>query len=79
MHTDAAHFTPVVPAAEDQLARHDALGEDAALVVDVLQEQIDRGEPLREPALERGPTRAPVTMRGSRSKGKIRSVPCSSP
>ena len=51
----AAHLAPVVPAAVDQLARHDALGEDASLVVDVLEKEIDGDEPLREPALERVP------------------------
>ena len=55
MDADAAHLAPVVAAAVDQLARDDALGEDAPLVVDVLQEQVDRGQPLRQAALERVP------------------------
>ncbi len=38
-----------------QLARHDAFREDSALVVDVLQEQIDRGEPLRQATFDRAP------------------------
>ena len=55
MNLDAAHFTPVVPAAKYQLARDDPFRENAPFVVNVLQEQIDRGEPLREPPLECGP------------------------
>ena len=35
-----------------------------------------RGQALRQAALERAATRRPVMMRGSRSNGKIRSVPC---
>ena len=52
---DAAHFAPVVPAAVHQLARHDALGEDASLVVDVLEKEVDRDQPLRQAALQRVP------------------------
>ena len=52
---DAAHLAPVVPAAVDQVARHDAFGEDPALVVDVLEKQVDRRQPLRQAALERAP------------------------
>ena len=55
VHVHAAHLAPVVAAAVDQLARHDAFREDPALVVDVLEEQVDRGQPLRQPALERLP------------------------
>ena len=57
MHADAAHLAAVVPAAVDQLARHDAFGEDPALVVDVLQEQVDRRQALRQAAVERPPLR----------------------
>ena len=53
----AAHLAAVVPAAVDQLARHDAFAEDPPLVVHVLQEQVDGGQPLARPALERAPTR----------------------
>ena len=52
---DAAHLAPVVPAALHQLARDDAFGEDSPLVIDVLEEQVDGGQPLREAALERPP------------------------
>ena len=55
MDAHAAHLAAVVAAAVDELARHDAFGEDAPLVVDVAQEQVDRGQPLGQAALERGP------------------------
>ena len=55
MDADAAHLAAEVAAAVDELARHDAFREDAPLVVDVAQEQVDGGEPLRQPALERVP------------------------
>jgi hypothetical protein len=74
----AAHLAAVVPAAVDQFTWNDTLGEDAALVVDVLEEQVDGGQTLCETALERLPF-LPVRIRGSRSNGKMRSVPCSSP
>ena len=55
MDADAAHLAPVVPAAVDQVARHHAFGEDPPLVVDVLEKQVDRGQPLRQAAIERAP------------------------
>ena len=55
MHPDAAHLAPVVAAAVEQVARHHAFGEDPALVVDVLEEQVDRRQALREAADERAP------------------------
>ena len=42
-----AHLAAVVLRGEDQLARHDAFGEDAAVVVDVREEEVERGQPLR--------------------------------
>ena len=54
---DAAHLAPVVLRAVDQLARHDAFREDAAVVVDVAQEQVERGQALRQAALDRLPLR----------------------
>ena len=51
----AAHLAPVVRAAVDQLARDDAFREDLALVVDVLQEQVEGEQPLRQPALDDAP------------------------
>ena len=75
MDADAAHLAAIVAAAVEQVARDDALGEDAALVVDVLEKQVDRGEPLGQ-AAPSVPHSAAVMMRGSRSNGKMRSVPC---
>ena len=58
VNLDAAHLAPVVPAAVDEFRRHDAFREDASLVVDVLQEQIDGRQTLRESAFERVPLAA---------------------
>ena len=55
MDVDAAHFATKVFAAVDQLARHDAFVEDPALVIDVFEKQVDRGEALGQPALEHAP------------------------
>ena len=52
---DAAHLAPVMPAAQHQFARDNPLGEYSRVVVDVLEEQVDGGEPLREAALEGTP------------------------
>ncbi len=52
---DAAHLAPEVPAAVEQVARHDAFGENPALVVDVLEEEVDGRQPLREARSERAP------------------------
>ena len=57
-HAQAAHLPAVVRAAVDQVARHDPFGEDAAVVVDVLQEEIERVDALRQTALEVLPLRA---------------------
>jgi hypothetical protein len=55
MHAHAAHLTAVVAAAEHQFPWHHALSEDAALVVDVLEKQIDGDEPLGEAPFQRVP------------------------
>jgi hypothetical protein len=39
----------------DDLARNDAVLEDAALVVDVLEEEVEGGDALGEAALDGGP------------------------
>ena len=51
----AAHFTAVVPAALHQVSRHDTLAKDLRVVIDVLEKQVDGGEPLREPSFESAP------------------------
>src|SRR5262245_57975088 len=53
LHT--SHLAPIVPAAVDELRWDNAFGEDASLVVDVLEEQVDRGQPLSQAAFERIP------------------------
>ena len=50
VHADAAHLAAEVLAAVEQLPRNDALGEDPALVIDVLQEQVDGRQALRQAA-----------------------------
>ncbi len=52
---DATHLAAVVAAAVDQFRRHHAFGEDSTLVVDVLEEQVDGGQPLSQTPLERVP------------------------
>ena len=45
-------------AAIDHFARDHAVGQDAAFVVDVVQKQIERGDALRQAALDVAPFRA---------------------
>ncbi len=52
---DADHLGPVVRIVQDQLGRHDAGLEDALLVVEVLEEQIEGGHPLHQPGFQRRP------------------------
>ncbi len=49
---NAAHLPPEMLAAIDHFARHDAVGQAAAFVVDVAQEQIERRDALRQSALD---------------------------
>ena len=56
-HVDAAQLAPVARGAEHQLGRHHALLQDALLVVDVVQEQVQRPDALLEAALDAGATR----------------------
>ena len=54
-HLQAAHLAPVVLATVDQLARNDAVGEDFGVGVDVAQKKIERGDALRQSALDAVP------------------------
>ena len=54
-HVHALHLAAEVLAAVDQLARHDAVGQDLRVVIDVLQEQVQRGDALGQAALEHVP------------------------
>ena len=49
---DSPHFVTVLRAAEHQLDGHDPVAERPALVVDVLEEEIDGGEALLEPSFD---------------------------
>ena len=42
-------------AGDDQLPRHDAVADDLAVVVDVVDEQVERAHALGEPALDHAP------------------------
>ena len=69
------HLAAVAAGAEDQLGRHDAVAEDVAVVVDVVDEQVERADALLEARARCGPTRRPATSRGTGSNGMIRSTP----
>ena len=49
---DAAHLAAEMLAAINHLARDDAVGQAAAFVVDVAQEQVERGDALRQAAFD---------------------------
>ena len=49
------HLAPEVPRAEDELGRHDPGLEDLLVVVDVVEEEVERAEPLLEAALDHLP------------------------
>ncbi len=51
----ADHLRPVVGVAQDQLRRNDPLLEDRALAVHVLEEQVQRLDPLGQARLELAP------------------------
>ena len=48
---------------------------DARFAVHVVEERVEREHALRDAARDAVPNRAPATMRGIRSKGRMRSVP----
>ena len=52
---EAAHLAAVVLATVDELARDDAVGENFGVGVDVAQEEVERGDALRESALDAVP------------------------
>ena len=60
---------------EDHLARGCAVLEDLLVVIDVVDEGVERVDALLAGRARCGPTRRRGTMRGIRSKGKMRSVP----
>ena len=56
-HFDAAHFPAVVFAGVNNVAGHDAVFNDFALVIDIFEEEIQRRDPLRQSALDFFPFR----------------------
>ncbi len=54
---EADHLGPVALRLEDQLLRDDALAEDAAVVVDVVEEEVERLDALEQTGFERLPFR----------------------
>ena len=57
VQVDTEHLAAVMPAALHEIARYHAFREDASVVIDIFQEQVDRGQALGETALERTPFR----------------------
>ncbi len=51
-HLQPAHLPPEVPAAVNNFAGHDAVGENAPLVIDVAQKEIQRRDALRQAAFD---------------------------
>ncbi len=56
-HEEAAHLAAVGGRAEDQVARHDAVGQDLLLAVDVGEEEVERAQPLGQARLDLRPLR----------------------
>ena len=54
-HVDADHLPPEVAGAHDQPAGHDAVAEDLLLVVDVVDEAVERADALLQPGLDQPP------------------------
>ena len=51
----AAHFATEMAATVDEFARDDAIGEDAAAMVDIFEEEVERGDALGEAAFDFAP------------------------
>ncbi len=54
-HVDALHLRPVLRIGIDLFGRHDARAHDVAVVIDVVDEQIERLHPLAQAGFERLP------------------------
>jgi hypothetical protein len=77
-NVEFAHLPPEMLARINNFARHNSGGQAAALVVDIAQEEIQRVMRCSRPRSMVAHSWL-VTIRGSRSCGKIRSVPSSRP
>ena len=67
---EAHHLAPEMAGAEDELGRNPALAEDSLLVVDVVQEQVERLHPLDQAALELVPLGARDHARDQVERGR---------
>ena len=56
---------------------NDAVGDNPPIVIEVVDEMIERGEPLDQPALDSRPFEASI-VRGMTSNGHARSIFCPS-
>ena len=74
-HVHVEHLAAEHLGAVDQFRRDDPFLEDALVVIDVLAEEVERGDALDQARARCGPIRWRGTMRGTRSKGKIFSTP----
>ena len=54
-HVDPDHLAPEVPRQHDQPARHDPSSQDLLLVVDVVDEEVERADALLQPRLDDRP------------------------
>ena len=75
----AVHFGAILGIAEHALRRHDAGLQNRLVVIDVVQERVQRLHALLQAAVEQASIRPPEMMRGTMSNGISRSVPESSP
>ena len=58
-HRRAHELAAEEAALVDQPRVHDAVAQDVLVVIDVFQEQVQRGQPLHQPALDVCPLRRP--------------------
>jgi hypothetical protein len=56
-HVEADHLRPVVGIAEHERARHHAVLQDALLMIDVVEEEVERGDALDHARLDVLPLR----------------------
>ena len=66
---------PIAGARGEEGGGQDAVADDAALAVDVVEERVEGARPLRAAALQAAPS-SPLTMRGTKSIGKALAARC---
>jgi hypothetical protein len=52
-----AHLRPEIIVAEDQIGRNDAIAQDQLAVIEVIEQEVERGDPLDDAALDVPPFR----------------------